>query len=95
MVVQISQLTAYFLFFIGWINYENDVIAIVSCLFIVMCFLFIVMIENADDDLVETKPIFVDNFRDVTPFKVEAKPNIDGASILYVETSLDVDSSPL
>jgi len=49
------------------------------------------MVENADDDSFETKLIFVDNFRDVTPPKVEAKPNIDGASV-HVEVSLYVDS---
>ena len=48
------------------------------------------MVENADDDPVETKLIFVDNFGDVNPPKVEAKPNIDGASV-HVETSLYVD----
>jgi len=50
------------------------------------------MVVNADDDPVEIKPIFVDNFGDVKPSKVEVKPNIDGASVL-VETSLYVDSS--
>lgn len=49
------------------------------------------MVENADDDLGETKPIFVENFGDVKPPKVEAKPNIVGASI-HVEASLYVDS---
>jgi len=54
--------------------------------------LFIVMVENADDDLEETKPIFVKNSRDVKLPKVEAKPNIDGAFV-HVEASLYVDSS--
>ena len=49
------------------------------------------MVENADDDAVETKPIFVDNFGDVKPHKVEVKPNIDEASV-HVEASLYVDS---
>jgi hypothetical protein len=50
------------------------------------------MVENADDDPVETKQIFVDNSGEVTPSKVEAKPNIDEASI-HVEASLYVDSN--
>jgi hypothetical protein len=49
------------------------------------------MVENADDDPGETKPNFVENFGDVKPPKVEAKPNIDGASV-HVEASLYVDS---
>jgi len=44
-----------------------------------------------DDVLGETKPIFVENFGDVKPPKVEAKPNIDGASV-HFEASLHVDS---
>ncbi|AES60909.1 hypothetical protein MTR_1g072340 [Medicago truncatula] len=50
-----------------------------------------VMVEYTDDDAVETKPIFVDNFGDVKPPKVEVKPNIDEASV-HVEASLYVDS---
>jgi len=73
------------------INYAIDVFDSVNCLFIIMCCLFIVMVENADDDPIETKSIFVDNFGDVKPPNVEVKPNIDGASI-HVEASLYVDS---
>jgi len=52
--------TAYFLDFVFvLIHYAIDVYAFVSCLFTVMCCLFIVMVENADDDPGETKPIFV------------------------------------
>ena len=39
----------------------------------------------------ERQLIFVENFGDVKPPKVEAKPNIDGASV-HVEASLYVDS---
>ena len=49
------------------------------------------MVENVDDDLGVTKPIFVENFEDVKLPKVEAKPNIDGASV-HFEASLHVDS---
>ena len=49
------------------------------------------MVENADDDPGETKPNFVKNSGDIKPPKVEAKPNIDGASV-HVEASLYVDS---
>ena len=38
------------------------------------------MVENAEDVPGETKPNFVQIFGDVKPPKVEAKPNIDGAS---------------
>jgi hypothetical protein len=41
------------------IHYTIDVYAFISCWFIVTCCLFIFMVENADDDLGETKPIFV------------------------------------
>jgi len=41
--------------------------------------------------MIETKHIFVDNFGDVTPPKVEAKSNIDGVSV-HVEASLYVNS---
>jgi len=47
------------------------------------------MVENADDDPGETKSNFVENFGDVKPPKVEAKPNIDVASV-HVEASLYV-----
>jgi len=57
-----------------------------------MLSLVIVIVENADDDPVETKPIFVDNSGDVTPPKVEAKPNIDGPYV-HVEALLYVDST--
>jgi len=50
------------------------------------------MVENAEDDMGETKPNFVEKFRDVKPPKVEAKPNIHGASV-HVEASLHVDSN--
>jgi len=39
----------------------------------------------------ERKPIFIENFGDVIPPKVEVKPNIDGASV-HVEASLYVYS---
>ena len=48
------------------------------------------MVENADDDPGETKPNFVEKFGDVKTPKVEAKPNIDGASV-HVEASKYVD----
>jgi len=73
------------------IHYAIDVYALVSCLFIVMCCLFILIVENTDDDSGETKSIFVENFGDVKLLKIEAKPNIDGASV-HVEASLYVDS---
>jgi hypothetical protein len=52
-------LCVFFLLFL--IHYAVDVYALVSCLFIVMCCLFLVMVENTDDDPDETKPIFVKN----------------------------------
>lgn len=73
-----------FFFVVVSIHYAIYVIALVSCL-------FIFLVENANDDPVETKPIFVDNSGEVTQPKVEAKPNIDGASV-HVEASLYVDS---
>ncbi|KEH16076.1 hypothetical protein MTR_0341s0040 [Medicago truncatula] len=39
------------------------------------------MVENAEDVPGETKQNFVENSGDVKPPKVEAKPNIDGASV--------------
>ena len=56
-----------------------------------MCCIFILTVENADDDPGETKPIFFENSGDVKPPKVEAKSNIDGASV-HVEASLYVNS---
>ena len=44
------------------------------------------MVENAKDVSGETKPNFVEKSGDVKPLKVEAKPNIDGASV-HVEAS--------
>jgi hypothetical protein len=82
--------TAYFFCFFLF-HYAIDVYALVSCLFIVMYCLFIVMVENADDDPGETKQILVENSGDVKPTKVEAKPNIDRASD-HVKASLYVDS---
>jgi len=52
------------------------------------------MVENTEDDPGETKPNFVEKSGDVKPLKVEAKPNIDGASV-HVEASLHVDSGVL
>jgi len=52
------------------------------------------MVENLEDDPRETKPNFVEKFEDVKKLKVEAKPNIDGASV-HVEASLYVDSGVL
>jgi len=52
------------------------------------------MVENAEDVPGETKPNFVEIFGDVKPPKVEAKPNIDGASV-HVEASKYVDSGVL
>ncbi|KEH40225.1 hypothetical protein MTR_1g024995 [Medicago truncatula] len=46
-----------------------------------------VMVENAEDVLGETKPNFVEFSGDVKPPKVEAKPNINGASI-YVDSGV-------
>jgi hypothetical protein len=80
-----------FSFCYNLIHYAIDVHALVSCLFIVLCCIIIVIVESADDDPKEKKPNFVENFGDVIPLKVEAKPNIDGASV-HVEASLYVDS---
>ncbi|KEH24907.1 hypothetical protein MTR_6g007833 [Medicago truncatula] len=52
------------------------------------------MVENAEDVPGETKPNFVEFFGDVKPPKVEAKPNIDGASV-HVEASKYVGSGVL
>jgi len=52
------------------------------------------MVDNAEDDPGETKLNFVKKSRDVKPPKVEAKPNIDGASV-HVEASKYVDSGVL
>ncbi|KEH22570.1 OTU-like cysteine protease [Medicago truncatula] len=52
------------------------------------------MVENAEDVTRETKPNFVEFSRDVKPPKVEAKPNIDGASV-HVEASKYVGSGVL
>jgi len=75
------------LFVFVLIHYGIDVYALVSCL-------IIVMVGNAEDDSGETKPNFVEKFGDVKPPKVEAKPNIDGASV-HVEASKYVDSGVL
>ncbi|AES65861.1 hypothetical protein MTR_2g050030 [Medicago truncatula] len=48
------------------------------------------MVKNVDDDPEETKSIFVENSRDVKPPKVEAKLNLDGASI-HVKAKLNLD----
>jgi len=48
------------------------------------------MVENVEDVSRKTKPNFVKISRDVKPPKVEAKPNIDGASV-HVEASKYVD----
>lgn len=55
-----------------------------------MSCLILVTIDNAEDDSGETKPNFVEKSRDVKLPKVEAKPNIDGASV-HVEASKYVD----
>ena len=52
------------------------------------------MVDNAEDDPGETKSNFVEKSEDVKPPKVEAKPNIDGASV-HVEASKYVDSGVL
>jgi len=52
------------------------------------------MVDNTEDDPGETKPNFVEKSGDVKPSKVEAKPNIDGASV-HVEASKYVDSGVL
>ena len=52
------------------------------------------MVENAEYDPGETNSNFVEKSRDVKPPKVEAKPNIDGASV-HVEASKYVDSGVL
>jgi hypothetical protein len=55
-----------------------------------LCCLFIFMVENADDDSVETKSSFVGYSGELKPPKVEVsvdvKPNIDEASF-HVEVS--------
>ena len=48
------------------------------------------MVDNAEDDPGETKQNIVEKSGDVKPPKVEAKPNIDGASV-HVEASKYVD----
>ncbi|RHN56967.1 hypothetical protein MtrunA17_Chr5g0435191 [Medicago truncatula] len=50
------------------------------------------MVENAEDVLGETKQYFVEISGDVKPPKVEAKSNIDGASV-HVEASKYVGGS--
>jgi len=52
------------------------------------------MVDNAEDDPGETKQNIVEKSGDVKPPKVEAKPNIDGASV-HVEASKYVDSGVL
>ncbi|KEH19562.1 hypothetical protein MTR_8g463940 [Medicago truncatula] len=52
------------------------------------------VVDNAEDVPGETKPIFVEISGDVKLPKVEAKPNIDGASV-HVEASKYVDSGVL
>jgi len=49
---------------------------------------------NAEDNPGETKPNFLEKSGDVKPPKIEAKPNIDGASV-HVEASKYVDSGVL
>jgi len=51
------HVTAFFFWFF-FIHYAIDVYALVSCLFIVICCLFIVMVKNANDDPRETKLFF-------------------------------------
>jgi len=53
--------TIFFLCFFVSIHYEIDVYSLVSCEFIVLCCLIIVMVDNAEDDLGETKQNFVKN----------------------------------
>ena len=48
------------------------------------------MIENADDDPVETKPIFVDNSEDVTPPRVEAFFDVRLKIILKLPSKLNL-----
>lgn len=57
-----------------------------------MCCLIIVMVKNAKDVPGETKENFVENSGDVKPPNVEAKTNIDGASV-HVEASKYVGGS--
>ena len=52
------------------------------------------MVENAEDVLGETKPNFAEIFGNVKLPRVEAKPNIDRASV-HVEASKYVDSGVL
>ena len=52
------------------------------------------MVENAKDVSRETKPNFVEISGDAKRPKVEAKPNINGASV-HVEASKYVDSGVL
>jgi hypothetical protein len=52
------------------------------------------MVDNAEDDPGEIKSNFVKKSGDVKSPKVEAKPNIDGASV-HVQASKYVDSGVL
>ena len=78
----------------NFIHYGIDVYTLVSCKFIVLSCLILVMVDKAEDDPGETKPNFVKKSGDVKPPKVEVKPNIDGASV-HVEASKYVDSGVL
>jgi len=57
------------------------------------------MVGNADDDLVESKPSFVDCSIELKLFKVEAsvdaKPNIDEASLHFEASHIDSGVSQL
>jgi len=62
-----------FCFFFVLIHYAIDVYVLVSCLFIVMCCLFIVVVENANDNLGETKQ-FLSRISEMSN-RLRLKPN--------------------
>jgi len=60
-----------------------------------MCFLFIFMIEIADDDSVETKLSFVNYFGEIKPPKVEALVNVKNntnEAFVYVESFVNAEA---
>jgi hypothetical protein len=59
----------FFQFFFFRVKYSLNVFALLCCL-------FIVMVENADDDPIETKPNFVDYSVEIKPPKVEASVDV-------------------
>jgi len=53
------------------------------------------MVENVDDDPVETKPSFVDYSREFPVPKVEVKATINGAFVHVEASYVDSDVAPL